>query len=38
VALDPDMVDTLRRKASQNDENVYVRVKAAEALSSIQPR
>ena len=36
--LDPDMVDTLRKKASQNDENVYVRVKAAEALSSIQPR
>jgi hypothetical protein len=36
--LDPDMVDTLRRKASQGDENVYVRVKAAEALSSIQPR
>jgi hypothetical protein len=38
VALDPDMVDTLRKKASQGDENVYVRVKAAEALSSIQPR
>jgi hypothetical protein len=38
AALDPDMVDTLRRKASQGDENVYVRVKAAEALSSIQPR
>jgi hypothetical protein len=36
--LDPDMVDTLRRKASQGDENVYVRVKAAEALSSIQPQ
>ena len=36
--LDPEMVDTLRRKASQGDENVYVRVKAAEALSSIQPR
>ena len=36
--LDPDMVDTLRKKASQGDENVYVRVKAAEALSSIQPR
>lgn len=36
--LDPDMVDTLRRKASQGDENVYVRVKAAEALSSIQPK
>jgi len=38
AALDPEMVDTLRRKASQGDENVYVRVKAAEALSSIQPR
>jgi len=36
--LNPDMVDTLRRKASQGDENVYVRVKAAEALSSIQPQ
>jgi anti-sigma factor RsiW len=36
--LDPDMVDTLRKKASQGDENVYVRVKAAEALGSIQPR
>ena len=36
--MDPDMVDTLRKKASQGDENVYVRVKAAEALSSIQPR
>jgi len=36
--LDPDMVDTLRKKASQGDENVYVRVKAAEALSSIQPK
>src|SRR5438270_58193 len=36
--LDPDMVDTLRKKASQGDENIYVRVKAAEALSSIQPR
>ena len=38
AVLDPDMVDTLRKKASQGDENVYVRVKAAEALSSIQPR
>ena len=38
VALDPDMVETLRKKASQGDENVYVRVKAAEALSSIQPK
>jgi hypothetical protein len=38
AVLDPDMVDTLRKKASQGDENVYVRVKAAEALSSIKPR
>jgi len=37
AVLDPAMVDTLRKKASQDDENVYVRVKAAEALSSIQP-
>ena len=31
------MVDTLRQKASQDDENLYVRVKAAEALSDIKP-
>jgi HEAT repeats len=37
VHLDPSMVDTLRQKASQDDENLYVRVKAAEALSSIKP-
>jgi hypothetical protein len=37
VALEPSMVDTLRQKASQDDENLYVRVKAAEALSSIKP-
>lgn len=37
VQLDPSMVDTLRQKASQDDENLYVRVKAAEALSSIKP-
>jgi hypothetical protein len=35
--LDEAMVDTLRQKASQGDENLYVRVRAAEALSSIQP-
>lgn len=35
--LDSAMVDTLRQKASQNDENLYVRVKAAEVLSSIKP-
>jgi HEAT repeat protein len=33
--LDPGMVDTLRQKAAQGDENLYVRVKAAEALSQI---
>lgn len=33
--LDPGMVDTLRQKAAQIDENLYVRVKAAEALSQI---
>lgn len=37
VQLDPSMVDTLRQKASQDDENLYVRVKAAEALSNIKP-
>jgi hypothetical protein len=36
--LDSDMVDTLRQKASQQDENLYVRVKAAEALSNIKPQ
>jgi hypothetical protein len=35
--LDQAMVDTLRQKASQDDENLYVRVKAAEALSNIKP-
>jgi HEAT repeat protein len=37
ATLDPAMVDTLRQKANQDDENLYVRVKAAEALSSIKP-
>ncbi|MDQ3280724.1 MAG: HEAT repeat domain-containing protein [Acidobacteriota bacterium] len=36
VRLDPAMVDTLRAKATQDDENLYVRVKAAEALSKIR--
>ncbi|HET8798158.1 MAG TPA: HEAT repeat domain-containing protein [Thermoanaerobaculia bacterium] len=35
-ALDAAAVDTLRQKAAQNDEVVYVRVKAAEALQSIK--
>ena len=36
--MDPATLDTLRAKASQEDENLYVRVKAAEALSSIRPQ
>jgi HEAT repeats len=35
VVLDSATLDTLRQKASQDDENRYIRVKAAEALSSI---
>jgi hypothetical protein len=35
AVMDAATLDTLRQKASQNDENLYVRVKAAEALSSI---
>ncbi|HMJ85667.1 MAG TPA: HEAT repeat domain-containing protein [Vicinamibacterales bacterium] len=35
--LDAAGVDTLRQKAMQDDENVYVRTKAAEALGKIQP-
>jgi HEAT repeat protein len=34
-SYDPATVDMLREKASQPDENLYVRVKAAEALSQI---
>ena len=37
ATLDAATLETLRQKASQNDENVYVRVKAAEALSSVKP-
>ena len=37
AALDSDTVNTLRQKASQDGENVYVRMKAAEALSNIKP-
>jgi hypothetical protein len=37
-AFDPAIVDTLRQKASQDDENLYVRVKAAEVLSSMRPQ
>ncbi|HEX7707378.1 MAG TPA: HEAT repeat domain-containing protein [Thermoanaerobaculia bacterium] len=36
-AIDPALIDTLRQKASQDDENLYVRVKAAEVLSSMNP-
>jgi len=35
--LDAQAVDTLRQKATQRDENLYVRMKAAEALRSIKP-
>ena len=35
ATLDAATLDTLRQKAVQDNENVYVRVKAAEALSSI---
>ena len=34
--LDAEAVDTLRQKAGQNDENLYVRMKAAEALKNIK--
>jgi len=37
VPFDAATLDTLRQKAVQGNENVYVRVKAAEALSSIHP-
>lgn len=33
--LDPGMLDTLREKAAEDGENVYVRVKAAEVLREI---
>jgi hypothetical protein len=33
--LNPEAIDMLRQKASQDDENLYVRVKAAEALSTL---
>ena len=36
--LDSAAVDTLRQKAAQDDENLYVRVKAAEALGKIRPQ
>ena len=37
TVLSPAAVDTLRQTASQENENLYVRVKAAEALSNIKP-
>ncbi len=37
AVLDAATLDTLRQKASQDDENLYVRVKAAEALGNIKP-
>jgi HEAT repeat protein len=36
--LDSAAVDMLRQKAAQDDENLYVRVKAAEALGKIRPQ
>lgn len=36
-SMDMAAVDMLRQKAEQDDENLYVRVKAAEALSTIHP-
>jgi HEAT repeats len=38
ATLDTETLDTLRLKASEPEENLYVRVKAAEALSSIKPQ
>lgn len=38
ATLDTATLDTLRQKASQDDENLYVRVKAAEVLSNIRPQ
>lgn len=37
ATFDAATLDTLRQKAVQDNENVYVRVKAAEALGSIHP-
>ncbi|HUP44956.1 MAG TPA: HEAT repeat domain-containing protein [Thermoanaerobaculia bacterium] len=34
--FDPVTIDTLREKAAQSDENLYVRAKAAEVLSSVK--
>jgi HEAT repeat protein len=36
-ALSADALDTLRQKAAQNDENLYVRMKAAEVLKQVKP-
>ncbi|HEX6177417.1 MAG TPA: HEAT repeat domain-containing protein [Thermoanaerobaculia bacterium] len=36
TALDTATINTLREKATQEDENLYVRAKAAEVLSTIQ--
>ena len=35
--LDQEAVDTLRKKSLEDSENLYVRIKAAEALSKIRP-
>ena len=36
-ALSVEALDTLRQKAAQNDENLYVRMKAAEVLKQVKP-
>ena len=36
-SLSPATVDTLRQKASEEKEILYVRLKAAEALGTIKP-
>lgn len=37
ATLDAETLDTLRKKASEEKENLYVRLKAAEALGSVKP-
>ncbi|HEX9160550.1 MAG TPA: HEAT repeat domain-containing protein [Thermoanaerobaculia bacterium] len=38
ATMDAATLDTLRQKAAQDDENLYVRLKAGEVLSSIRPQ
>lgn len=37
AVIDGDALDTLHKKASEEQENLYVRIKAAEALNNIKP-